>query len=326
VQFRSRRRKPFPKISVNLIAPGGQTDEKIELLCDGQQVVVAGLHPDTRRPYEWHGGELGNVKLVDLPCINEAEARTLVGDAVELLVTEHGYTIAKPRPKANGNAGDSDGAKDWSWLIDAIIQGGSLHDNTCALAAKVVAGGMRGDKAVSLIRAVMDQSKAPRDQRFSDRLSEIPRLVSSAEEKYSPAEEDAPPAVWNFHDGLAAPTRWSVKSILPETGVALFPASGGRSRRRSRLICPFRSWPIFPSPVAIVSNAVGRSSTSRSKARECFPLAYHSLPRAVASPVNCHLLGAAIVPRFLSPVPAKSSARLPTMRLWQSRPRSICLW
>ncbi len=38
---------PFAKITVNLIAADGSTGEKIEFMCDGQQIVVAGIHPNT---------------------------------------------------------------------------------------------------------------------------------------------------------------------------------------------------------------------------------------------------------------------------------------
>jgi hypothetical protein len=42
--------KTFKKIAVDLVAPNGDTSQKIELLCEGQQVVVDGIHPDTGRP------------------------------------------------------------------------------------------------------------------------------------------------------------------------------------------------------------------------------------------------------------------------------------
>jgi Bifunctional DNA primase/polymerase, N-terminal len=48
---------PFRKITAPLIAPNGINDEKIELLGDGQQLVVDGIHPETKQPYRWHGGE-----------------------------------------------------------------------------------------------------------------------------------------------------------------------------------------------------------------------------------------------------------------------------
>src|SRR6516225_9089484 len=43
------------------------------------------------QPYSWHGGEPGQIKRADLPYIDEAAARALVEDIVELLVREHGY-------------------------------------------------------------------------------------------------------------------------------------------------------------------------------------------------------------------------------------------
>ena len=45
-----RTADPFPKITVNLIAANGSTGEKIEFMCDGQQIVAAGIHPDTGKP------------------------------------------------------------------------------------------------------------------------------------------------------------------------------------------------------------------------------------------------------------------------------------
>ena len=62
-----RTEEPFKKIVVNLIAPDGSEGEKIEFLADGEQVVVAGIHPETREPYRWLNGEPGQIKLEDLP-------------------------------------------------------------------------------------------------------------------------------------------------------------------------------------------------------------------------------------------------------------------
>src|SRR6516165_7651342 len=76
---------PFPVIKVNLIAANGGTGEKIEFLCDGQQVVAAGIHPDTGKPYAWPLGNLTDIARDDLPDINEAEAKQLVADIVDLL-------------------------------------------------------------------------------------------------------------------------------------------------------------------------------------------------------------------------------------------------
>ena len=94
--------KPFDKIAVSLVAPNGDAKQKIELLCKGQQVVVDGIHPDTHKPYTWFGGVLGDVKRGDLPHLNEAEAKMLVRDLAELLIVEHGYTLALRKPCTAG--------------------------------------------------------------------------------------------------------------------------------------------------------------------------------------------------------------------------------
>ena len=123
---------PFKKIAASLTAADG-SEAKLELLGDGQQVVVAGIHPDTNKLYTWHGGELGKIKHGDLPEITEEEGRALVEAAVLMLVEKHGYVRAKERPKANGKgsaAGDS--AADWSYLTNNILNGQALHDR-CAI-------------------------------------------------------------------------------------------------------------------------------------------------------------------------------------------------
>jgi hypothetical protein len=136
-----RTNEPFAKITAKLIAPNGNTDEKIELLCDGQQLAIAGIHPATGKPYSWHGGLMpGKIGIENLSCISEIEARTLVTDIVDLLIRDHGY--ARPEaPKGNG-ADQHCGASDWSDLVGYIIAGHELHDSTCSLAAKLIVSGI----------------------------------------------------------------------------------------------------------------------------------------------------------------------------------------
>src|SRR6516162_2757998 len=62
---------PFAKIKVLLTAPNGSAGQKIELLAEGQQVVVHGKHPDTHEPYQWLDGTPGSVKRDELPLITE---------------------------------------------------------------------------------------------------------------------------------------------------------------------------------------------------------------------------------------------------------------
>jgi hypothetical protein len=91
--------EPFKKLQV-LFDPDG--DEKVEFLADGQQVAVAGVHPDIHQPYRWIGRELWTVPREDLPTISGDEAKELVDEIVAMLCREHGYRIktSTTAPKA----------------------------------------------------------------------------------------------------------------------------------------------------------------------------------------------------------------------------------
>lgn len=176
-----RNDKPFKKISTNFLAPDSSTDQKLEFLGDGQQVVAFGIHKDTKEPYQWFGGEPGEIKLEDLPCISEAEAQQLIDDATRLLA-DFGYQPTAARPPRDLN-GSPRGSADWSYLLANIRAGIELHDSTRDLAAKLVVSGMSGGACVNLLRAVMEESTAPHDARWQERFDDIPNLVSSWEKK-----------------------------------------------------------------------------------------------------------------------------------------------
>jgi hypothetical protein len=184
-----RTEEPFKKIVVNLIAPDGSEGQKIEFLADGEQVVVAGIHPDTKQPYRWLNGEPGPIKLEDLPYIREAGARALVDDIVKILVHDFGYKRAPARPKGKRNgakphAGGGGGDSDWAHLHENIRTGRELHDSVCTLAAKMIASGMNSGATVNMLRGLMEGSAAPKDERWRMRVNEIPAAVDSAVTKY----------------------------------------------------------------------------------------------------------------------------------------------
>ena len=254
-----RTNEPFAKIVVNLVAPNGST-EKIEFLADGQQVACFGIHPDSGKPYSWHGGSPGEIAREDLPYIREAEAQALVTELFELLVKEHGY-IAAPTRKTktatgNGqNTGNAGGVEDWSHLVANIQAGQQLHDSLRDLAAKMIKSGTNEGAVVNHLRGLMDASPAPHDARWQERRAEIPRLVDSAAAKYrqpSPeASESEPPeqqdttgdaprseqnksddhlpmldiASW---DGVPVPARdWAVRDRIIRRAVTVLSGEGG---------------------------------------------------------------------------------------------------
>jgi hypothetical protein len=54
--FPARTDVPFKKIVRKFTAPDGRV-HKIEVLGDGQQLAVAGIHPDTGKPFVWRDGK-----------------------------------------------------------------------------------------------------------------------------------------------------------------------------------------------------------------------------------------------------------------------------
>ena len=194
-----RTDQPFKKIDEKLIALDGSAGQKIELLADGQQVVCFGIHPGTNKPYSWFGGEPGEIERDDLPYLGADEARQLVDDIVKLLVRDFGYQRLAARPKGNGGDADADGAADWQYLIRNILAGSSLHESLCSLAAKMICAGTGVGATVNHLRALMEASAAPRDDRWRERYDDIPRLVESAEEL-----RDAPQSHTGSNDELKA--------------------------------------------------------------------------------------------------------------------------
>jgi hypothetical protein len=234
--------EPFPKILANITAPNG-TSEKIEMLGDGQQLVVDGIHPETHAPYCWHAGTPWETHRDELPPITASEAAELVEELAELLVREFSYTRAtsrgpaqrkrKGKAKAKDMADSAGSSADWADHFANVHDGNALHDSLCALAAKLVTSGTSAGAAVNQLRALLEASTAPRDDRFFERMQEIPRLVDSAIRKFAPPAE-APTqdgikledfhAYLPQHAYLCAPSRdlWPGASIN-----ARFPPVGG---------------------------------------------------------------------------------------------------
>src|SRR5262249_30427702 len=157
-----------------------------------QQLVVDGIHPDTGKPYSWFGGEPWKIKREELPYISAEEAQQLVDDVVELLVRDFGYVRAAGRQKrAKGGNGQfvNDqlaNERDWEILITNILKDNALHDSDRDFTAKLITAGIHPGAAVNLTRALLENSTAPRDDRWQKRFDDIPRLVDGAINKGYP--------------------------------------------------------------------------------------------------------------------------------------------
>ena len=203
----------FAGFKLTLTAPDGST-HKLEMQSNGQQLVVHGIHPDTNKPYRWHGGKLGKITRSELPYIREAEARKLVDDLAALLVREFGFQIAS----STSNGADGEPA-DWQRLVANIISGADYHDSITRLAASCIARGHTVDETIKLLRGLMDSSTAPHDQRWQQRYKEIPRAVKSASKKFDPGppilisaaaapQQQATAAPTNIDQVLAVFRKW----------------------------------------------------------------------------------------------------------------------
>jgi hypothetical protein len=100
-----RTDEPFKKIERAFTAPDGST-QQVEILAHGQQVVVAGIHPDTGKPYSWHGGEPGNIKREDLPYVREADVVAFLDATAELLVKDFDFKTKAGDSKRKANGGE----------------------------------------------------------------------------------------------------------------------------------------------------------------------------------------------------------------------------
>jgi hypothetical protein len=99
-----RTKTPFAKIRVEYIARD-ESEHAVEFLGDGQQIIVDGIHPDTRKPYTWLGDyRPGRIAWGRLPEITEAEARALVDAVTAMLIGEFGFRV---KGSSNGAAGSS---------------------------------------------------------------------------------------------------------------------------------------------------------------------------------------------------------------------------
>ena len=141
-----------------------------------------------------------------------------------------------PKPEAKSNSTDYSGdSSDWYVLINGVITGASYHASLVSLAARLVGSRMHDGTAVKLLRAIMSASTAPHDTvRWQARFDAIPRIVSSAREKY---QQDEPPTgplpfidmqPW---DSTPAPQRpWAVTDRIPINQPTLFSGEGAAGK------------------------------------------------------------------------------------------------
>src|SRR5262249_2883455 len=73
--------KTFSKITTGKWTDGHGVEHQLEVLCNGQQIVAYGNHPDTGRAYVWLGARPGQTPRASLPLLTPEAAQALVDRA-----------------------------------------------------------------------------------------------------------------------------------------------------------------------------------------------------------------------------------------------------
>jgi hypothetical protein len=250
--------EPFDKISTSVfVSPDGRT-HKVEILCRGQQIVVHGIHPNTRAPYTWRGGEPGpELKRDALPLLNAEKANEFFVAAAQCM-SARGWTSKK---KPNGDGGGA-------WNTEQL---GSKRERLYALAAldgcaDELAKAPNGDRNNTLYKkafrlgtmvargwisqsAVFDALFAAADacglNKDDGEQSSQKTILSGLHDGHKHPHPDLAldfieaPFVsnsWKYHTGEApAPFRWLIKGILPETGAAIMSGQWGTFKTTAAL-------------------------------------------------------------------------------------------
>lgn len=118
-------------------------------------------------------------------------------------------------------------------LIGNVLRGDGLHESLNRIASSLVATGMPGGATVNVLRGLMKHTAAPHDERWLARYQDIPRSVTTAQEKFS---RPAPEPVHQLSDLVldvqqldreAESVSWAVKFLVPERSVGFFFGASG---------------------------------------------------------------------------------------------------
>lgn len=117
----------------------------------------------------------------------DPETRYSLADAAAALeINLDELRVIAATPGHQVSAGSIQGEQDdkLNQATQNIISGSDLHDSINILAASLIASGTHPGAIVNTIRALMNNSRAPRDERWTARYNDIPRSVDTAFQKF----------------------------------------------------------------------------------------------------------------------------------------------
>jgi hypothetical protein len=241
---------PFEKIATSVyISPDGRA-HKVEVLCDGQQIVVNGIHPTTQAPYVWSGGEPGpDLKRDALPALTAEKADEFI-IAAERCLSAHGWT---PKKKPNDDAGGTrnnqklgsererayahaalDGCADELAAAAPGERNDAVNKKAFRLGTMVARGWLSADEVFDALLSASEACCLNADDGEQSTRKTIQSGLENGQKfphpDLSPVSGPIPASgnSWKYHTGdAAAPPRWLIKHILPETGVGIMAGMWG---------------------------------------------------------------------------------------------------
>ena len=159
---------PFRKIIRKLRNKDGQV-HKIEVLADGQQIAVAGIHPDTKEPFRWRNGlSPVNTSRAELPLVDEDEVRAMLDLIAEELKNKLKWVEADAAPAADANGHDTGATYvPISERVEKMQYGGEypINDTLLAYSGEQLRGGAPSDDVIKdcLARAQKAYDDIPGD-------------------------------------------------------------------------------------------------------------------------------------------------------------------
>jgi hypothetical protein len=152
-----RTAQPFRKIARIYGPRNADAKPKLEVLGQGQQVLVFGIHPDTKKPYSWHGGDPLSVPAMQLPEISASNAEQLIEAADRLLCDQFGYEPATTS-RTNGHAANGSAASgDYSELLKDAHTGADVNN---AQSRRILSLLNRGTHPDEVERIVLSETMA----------------------------------------------------------------------------------------------------------------------------------------------------------------------
>jgi hypothetical protein len=100
-----RMLKSFNKIIRKFRDPEGGK-HKIEILCQGQQLAVAGAHPDTGEPFVWRDGDsVATIPYSQLPLVDEVNVQPSSGTQICRAARRHSPSARAGAAAASSSSG-----------------------------------------------------------------------------------------------------------------------------------------------------------------------------------------------------------------------------